>query len=269
MRAGTGREPILYTEPGFWNYESGFPSLAWLGTLWIANWQVSCPTLAAGFTGWQFWQYDDKGTAPGLGSNDADLDKFNGTLDDLHALAAMSTLRPGAIAHGRGSVGTERRALNVGGVVKLVAVLAVTLGTGCASAKARAPRTADDRSSAVSTGTTLAATSAGDAVFHDIRGTQVGLATWYGGRLAGHRTASGERFDPRAMTAAHLSLPLGTWVEVRRTDGEGPAVRVRINDRGPYGDSRRIIDLSKHAADLLGITRKGTAEVSVRLVAGP
>ncbi len=117
---------------------------------------------------------------------------------------------------------------------------------------------------------TGAGAGAGEAVqFHDIRGVQVGLATWYGGRLAGHRTASGERFDPRAMTAAHLSLPLGSWVEVRRTDGQGPAVRVRINDRGPYGDSRRIIDLSKHAAELLGITRKGTAEVSVRLVAGP
>ncbi len=98
VRAGTGREPIIYTEPGFWNYESGFPSLAWLGTLWIANWQVSCPTLATGFTSWQFWQYDDKGTAPGLGSDDADLDRFNGTLDDLHALAAKSTLRPGPIA---------------------------------------------------------------------------------------------------------------------------------------------------------------------------
>ncbi len=98
VRAGTGREPIIYTASGFWNYESGLPSLAWLGTLWIANWGVSCPALATGYTGWQFWQYDDKGTAPGLGSNDADLDRFNGSLADLQALAARSTVQTGAIA---------------------------------------------------------------------------------------------------------------------------------------------------------------------------
>jgi rare lipoprotein A len=161
-------------------------------------------------------------------------------------------------------VGRRPRALS------LVAVLAATLGTGCASSSSRAPRTADDRPGAAAVGVTTAATGADEPVqFHDIRGAQVGLATWYGGRLAGHRTASGERFDPKAMTAAHLTLPLGTWVEVRRTDGQGPAVRVRINDRGPYGDSRKIIDLSRHAADVLGIVRKGTAEVSIRLVAGP
>jgi lysozyme len=98
VRAATGREPILYTAPGFWNYENGYSSLAWLGSLWIANWDVSCPALATGYTGWQFWQYDDKGTAPGLGSDDADLDRFNGSLADLQALAAMSTVRTGAIA---------------------------------------------------------------------------------------------------------------------------------------------------------------------------
>ena len=167
-------------------------------------------------------------------------------------------------------MGTER-ALTQALVAGVAAVVAVTLGVGCASSQARA-RTAEDRPSGAVGATATTATPAREPVqFHDIRGSQVGLATWYGGRLAGHRTASGERFDPRAMTAAHPSLPLGTWVEVRRTDGQGPAraVRVRINDRGPYGDSRRIIDLSKQAADLLGITRKGTAEVSIHIVAGP
>ena len=93
VRAATGREPVLYTAPGFWNYEAGLPSLAWLGSLWIANWDVTCPSLATGFTGWQFWQYDDKGTAPGLGSDDADLDRFNGSVADLQALAAKSTVQ--------------------------------------------------------------------------------------------------------------------------------------------------------------------------------
>ena len=113
------------------------------------------------------------------------------------------------------------------------------------------------------------ATTIDGAQLRDTRLVQVGLATWYGASLAGHRTASGERFDPGAMTAAHRSLPLGSWVEVRRTDGQGPSVRVRINDRGPYGSSHRIIDLSRRAAQELGIVRLGTAEVSVRVVSGP
>jgi rare lipoprotein A len=97
---------------------------------------------------------------------------------------------------------------------------------------------------------------------------QVGLATWYGDKFAGRKTSSGERFDPTAMTAAHRKLKLGTWVEVRRVD-TGTSVRVRINDRGPWGDDRRIIDLSRAAADKLGIVRDGVAKVEVRVVAGP
>lgn len=97
---------------------------------------------------------------------------------------------------------------------------------------------------------------------------QVGLATWYGKALAGHKTASGERFDPGGYTAAHRTLPLGTWVEVTRTT-TGRQVRVRINDRGPFGDARRIIDLSQRAADDLGIVRAGVAEVRVRVLSLP
>jgi rare lipoprotein A len=98
---------------------------------------------------------------------------------------------------------------------------------------------------------------------------QRGYASWYGASLAGHRTASGERFDPTQMTAAHRSLPLGTWVEVRRADGAGGAVRVRINDRGPFGHSDRIIDLARAAADKLGIRKSGLALVEIHVVAGP
>jgi rare lipoprotein A len=97
---------------------------------------------------------------------------------------------------------------------------------------------------------------------------QVGLASWYGSALAGHRTASGERFDPERYTAAHRTLPLGTWVEVRRVD-TGRAVRVRINDRGPNGDARRVIDLSRRAAEDLGLVRDGLARVELRVVSGP
>jgi rare lipoprotein A len=94
---------------------------------------------------------------------------------------------------------------------------------------------------------------------------QSGNATWYGDRLAGHKTASGERFDPNAMTAAHRKLPLGTWVEVRRK-GTDRAVRVRINDRGPFGTPDKIIDLSRAAFERLGSLRAGVLPVEVRIV---
>jgi rare lipoprotein A len=97
---------------------------------------------------------------------------------------------------------------------------------------------------------------------------QVGDATWYGGKLAGHRTASGERFDPRQMTAAHRRLPLGTWVEVTRID-TGRRVRVRINDRGPFGHEERVIDLSRAAAETLDMRKIGVARVEIRVVNGP
>lgn len=97
---------------------------------------------------------------------------------------------------------------------------------------------------------------------------QVGHATWYGAALAGHRTASGERFDPSQMTAAHKTLKLGTWVEVRRTD-TGQRVRVRINDRGPFGPPSWIIDVSRGAADVLQMVRAGVVPVEIRIVAGP
>jgi rare lipoprotein A len=98
---------------------------------------------------------------------------------------------------------------------------------------------------------------------------QVGWASWYGSELAGHRTASGERFDPSRFTGAHRELPFGTWVEVRRID-TGRTVRVRINDRGPNGKARRrVIDVSRRAAEDLGLVNVGVAPVELRVVDGP
>jgi rare lipoprotein A len=72
------------------------------------------------------------------------------------------------------------------------------------------------------------------------------------------------------MTAAHRTLPFGTWVEVRRVDAPQPeAVRVRIIDRGPFGRADRIIDLSKAAADKLDMLKSGVALVELRVVGGP
>jgi len=93
---------------------------------------------------------------------------------------------------------------------------------------------------------------------------ETGFASWYGKALAGHKTASGERFDPSKLTAAHRTLRLGTVVDVRRTDN-GRVVRVRINDRGPVSH-RFVIDLSSEAARRLGMLRMGVAPVELRIV---
>jgi rare lipoprotein A len=86
-----------------------------------------------------------------------------------------------------------------------------------------------------------------------------GKASWYGPGFHGKRTASGERFDMDAFTAAHRTLPFGTRVRVRNNQN-GREVVVRINDRGPWvGD--RIIDLSKAAAAALGLLQAGEAPV--------
>ncbi|MBS1124437.1 MAG: rare lipoprotein [Deltaproteobacteria bacterium] len=94
---------------------------------------------------------------------------------------------------------------------------------------------------------------------------QRGFATWYGGKHHGGPTASGERFDKRAMTAAHLTLPMQTRVRVTNTRN-GRTVVVRINDRGPYGKKRRIIDLSEAAAEVLGMIEAGVVPVIVEVI---
>jgi rare lipoprotein A len=86
-----------------------------------------------------------------------------------------------------------------------------------------------------------------------------GRASWYGLAHHGRKTASGEKFDMNAMTAAHPTLPFGTRVLVRNPSN-GRSVIVRINDRGPYTGGR-IIDLSFAAARALGIVGFGTKNV--------
>jgi rare lipoprotein A len=86
-----------------------------------------------------------------------------------------------------------------------------------------------------------------------------GKASWYGPGFDGRRTASGERFDMNALTAAHRTLAFGTRVLVRNTQN-GREVVVRINDRGPHIRGR-IIDLSKAAAEALDLLQMGEAPV--------
>ena len=88
---------------------------------------------------------------------------------------------------------------------------------------------------------------------------ETGRASWYGRRFQGRRTASGERFDMNAFTAAHPSLPFGSLIKVRNPD-TGNEVQVRVNDRGPHVRGR-IIDVSYAAAQALGLLDSGHAVV--------
>jgi len=96
------------------------------------------------------------------------------------------------------------------------------------------------------------------------------MASWYGGNdgFEGKPTASGEIFDGRKMTAAHRALPLGTWIDVENV-ATGRTARVRINDRGPFAKGR-ILDLSRVAAEKLGVVGPGTARIRLTVVSpGP
>lgn len=93
---------------------------------------------------------------------------------------------------------------------------------------------------------------------------RLGHASWYGSE-SGNRTANGERFRPDGITAAHTTLPLPAYVEVTALD-TGRRIIVRVNDRGPFAGQSRIIDLSRGAAERLGIRRQGVAPVRVRAV---
>ncbi len=90
---------------------------------------------------------------------------------------------------------------------------------------------------------------------------EYGEATWYGAALHGNLTASGERFDMNAMTAAHKTLPFFSLVRVTNLDN-GRQIVLRITDRGPFAPGR-IIDVSERAAELLGFKRAGVANVQV------
>ncbi|MFQ5672410.1 MAG: septal ring lytic transglycosylase RlpA family protein [Nitrospinales bacterium] len=99
------------------------------------------------------------------------------------------------------------------------------------------------------------------------RFSQEGIASWYGPKFHGQLTSNKETYDMNAMTAAHKTLPFNTRVKVVNLENGLEAV-VRINDRGPFvGD--RIIDLSRKAAEQLGVIEKGTARVRLTALAEP
>jgi len=94
--------------------------------------------------------------------------------------------------------------------------------------------------------------------------TERGIASWYGPGFHGNKTANGERFDQHRLTAAHRTLPLGAVATVRSL-ATGKTVTVRINDRGPFVRGR-VLDLSRAAAERLGMIGMGTDQVELRVV---
>jgi len=90
VQSGTGRVPMIYTALGFWDGSVASTAFS-ANPLWAANWGVTCPSLAEGWTNWAFWQYSDTGTVNGI-TNAVDLDEFNGSLNDLLAFANEPSL---------------------------------------------------------------------------------------------------------------------------------------------------------------------------------
>jgi len=154
-------------------------------------------------------------------------------------------------------------------------VVTVSLQWGCASnAPKEAPREA---APPVEPGVPSARADRGNPPFYDVLGHRYyvlnssegyharGVASWYGRDFQGLMTSSGETYNMHALTAAHKTLPIPTWVEVTNLEN-GKRVVVKVNDRGPFVDNR-LIDLSYAAASELDMIRDGTARVEVRALA--
>jgi len=162
------------------------------------------------------------------------------------------------------------------GSALLVVLAAMAVQWGCAS-NAPAVRTRGD--GAVDAGGASPRNDRGNPPFYDVLGRRYyvlpssdgyrarGVASWYGRDFHGLSTSSGETYNMNAMTAAHTTLPIPTWVEVMNLEN-GKHVVVKVNDRGPFVD-KRLIDLSYAAALQLDMVRNGTARVEVRALSSP
>jgi rare lipoprotein A len=160
----------------------------------------------------------------------------------------------------------------------LLVLAGIALQWGCAS-NLPATRSGADGASALAPGGASPRSDRGNPPFYDVLGKRYyvlptsdgyrarGVASWYGRDFHGLSTSSGETYNMNAMTAAHTTLPIPTWVEVTNLEN-GKRVVVKVNDRGPFVD-HRLIDLSYAAALQLDMVRNGTARVEVRALEGP
>lgn len=153
-----------------------------------------------------------------------------------------------------------------------VAIAALLLATGCAHVSPEA-RAAEMQATAppAQVPAPVAEAQPDDAAEAGLRGklrrVGRGIASWYGSAFHGKATASGEPYDMNAFTAAHPWLPFGTLVEVTSLVN-GRTVMVRINDRGPFS-GKRVIDLSRAAAQSLGLVGRGVKPVELRVAETP
>jgi rare lipoprotein A len=143
--------------------------------------------------------------------------------------------------------GTQQRANRIAGEVE---------------AKAKRTEKAEGKQDLVKDAVTVTTDPSGRPVVE-----QLGEASWYGRYHHGRKTANGRRFDQNALTAAHPTLPLGTEARVTNLDN-GKSVTVTINDRGPYAKGRDI-DLSRGAAQRLGLMKTGAVPVKIDAVVTP
>ena len=141
----------------------------------------------------------------------------------------------------------------------------VTPAAGAGVARVRACRATSRARSTATRRSTRSAASATSCCRSAAGYIEQGVASWYGPDFHGGRTATGETYDMHAMTGAHPTLPLPTWVRVTNLEN-GRSVVVRLNDRGPFARGR-IIDLSRAAAEELDMVRAGTARVEVASLA--
>jgi rare lipoprotein A len=109
-----------------------------------------------------------------------------------------------------------------------------------------------------------AQTAAKPAPASSADGAETGKVAWYGKKFAGRKTASGERYNPNALTTAHNTLPFGTKVKVTNL-ANNKSVVVRVNDRGPK-DGSRLGDVSAAAAQRLGMTKAGVIDARLEVV---
>lgn len=163
-------------------------------------------------------------------------------------------------------------------ILSLSVLLSSIFQWGCASHSSQTPSSS---ASAVSPPPLVSPPRSrrGNPPFYDVLGKRYhvlktsdgyrerGVASWYGHDFHGLSTSSGESYDMHAMTAAHTTLPLPTWVEVTNLSN-GKRVIVKVNDRGPFVNNR-IIDLSYAAATALDMVRSGTTRVEVRALGVP
>jgi rare lipoprotein A len=104
-----------------------------------------------------------------------------------------------------------------------------------------------------------------ESVLNKLEFSQEGTVSYYHGRFHGKKTSSGEKYDKTGYTAAHKTLPYNTLIELQNPRN-GKVVTVRINDRGPYGKTSRILDISQAAAKELDIIKSGIAKLSFKVV---